>query len=228
MSIKIKTHTSYTYEDGAHSFPIPFEFYEYSAILSITADGQTAVLGCLAQDDSPEDPFEAWDEGTFVQFNSRYMHNTDRPEIEAWKNLVRANSGRIVTHSGTGDNHGPGTTDCYAKSVVTAAMCRGDKHTGENSMAEQLLDRSHGYYIVPSDVPLDKVLDYANSSFETYSSWCNGDVYGVCVWTFTRDGEGWELEDRDECWGYYGYKYASAELADTHAYTFSQLNKLAA
>jgi len=223
----IKRHTSYTWEslDG-ETFHIPFEFsQDGSELFKMSDDGLSAVLGVLDYDESPEDPFDG-DEGEFFQFDNRCIHYTPRPDIEDWKRLIRANSGRIVTHSGTGDNHGPGTTRCYPKSVLTKEMCRGDKRTGENSLAEQLLDNCYGYYIVPEDV--ENVLDYADSALETYSQWCNGDVYGICIWSYTRDfaeydvdGNGvpgeftdWEEPEREECWGFFGYDYAEKELQE--------------
>ena len=109
---------------------------------------------------------------------------------------------------------------------MTPAMCRGDKRTGENSLAEEILDKMDGYYIVPKDA-LDP-LEYAEGSIKTYSQWCNGEVYGVCVWSYVRDfaeydlhGQGipgeytdWEEVNRDECWGFYGYDHAEKELQE--------------
>jgi hypothetical protein len=82
-----------------------------------------------------------------------------------------------------------------------------------------------GYYIVPDDVPEPQ--SYAEGVMETLTQYLTGDVYGVCVWTYTRtytawdiDGNGilgeytaWSEPDRaNECWGHYGYKYAKTEL----------------
>lgn len=224
----IKKHTTYTWEapDG-EVFPIPFEFScNESVMYKISDDGLSAIIGVLDQDQDAQDPFETFDEGEFYQFDRGYKHYCSRPDIEDFKRIVRANPGRVVTHSGTGNNHGPGTARCYPESVITPQMCRGNKRTGENSLAEQLLDNCDGYYIVPEDVT--NVLDYAEGALETYTQWCNGEVYGVCIWAYRRDfaeydldGQGapgefteWEEVDRNECWGHYGYDYAETTLKE--------------
>lgn len=53
--------------------------------------------------------------------------------------------------------------------------------------------------------------DCAKSACKEYTSWCNGDVWGVCVDTF--DLEGNQTED-DACWGYIGSEYAEKEMKD--------------
>lgn len=51
---------------------------------------------------------------------------------------------------------------------------------------------------------------YAKALIEEYNAWCNGDVYGVCVYVIDRiTGE--RIEE-DECWGYIGTDYAESEL----------------
>lgn len=223
----IKKHTTYTWEspDG-EILPIPFEFsQDGSELFRMSDDGLSCILGVLDQDQDPEDPFDG-DEGEFYQFNRHYYHCTAHPDIEDWKRIVRANPGRVFTHDGTGDCHGPGTTYCRVDSIVMPRDCRGDKRTGENSRAEELLDEAGGYYIVPEDATDPR--SYADSALETYSQWCNGDVYGVCIWSYTRDfaeydldGNGvpgeftdWEEPEREECWGFFGYDYAEKELQE--------------
>lgn len=46
---------------------------------------------------------------------------------------------------------------------------------------------------------------------ETYTSWCNGDCYGVVVVTCEADGS---MIDSDECWGYIGHEYAEQTLKE--------------
>ncbi len=220
MSVrKRSTYTLEYYEreyDTNHNFPLPLNPEDDPQDVYISANGLKAVLAFLVPDESPEDPFEG-DEGEFYQFNGSYMHDCQRPELEDWKRIARDNPNRVVTHSGAGNCHGPGTTYCRPYTVVTPAMCRGDKRTGENSAAEVALDNCYGYYIAPADVPLDQVLNYAAGVLETYSQWRNGEVYGICVWTYERDSiaDSWEEPERNECWGYYGYSgYTAKTLAD--------------
>ena len=221
MNHKVKTRTSYTLEDGGNSFELPLEINEYTAQVMYTADGQTAIVGALSTDDCPEDPFEMYDEGEFFQFNSRYKHDTHRPDVEDWKRIVRQNKGRVVTVDRCGEGYSAGT-------LVLPADCRGDRITGENSRAESLLDDADGYYIAPEDAT--NAADYAAGAIAEYSAWCEGDVYGVCVWTYHKEGDEWELDEqnRNEVWGHYGYDYAKDSLDDEMKATFDSLNKAAA
>ncbi|WP_199028466.1 hypothetical protein [Ralstonia sp. ASV6] len=52
----------------------------------------------------------------------------------------------------------------------------------------------------------------ANSSLEEFSDWANGNVYGVCVYHFDRDGE--RLGEGEAIWGLIGTEYAERELAE--------------
>lgn len=53
--------------------------------------------------------------------------------------------------------------------------------------------------------------EIAKSAAEEYTSWCNGDCYGVVVAIFDRYGE---ILDEDACWGYIGDDYAYQALQD--------------
>ena len=205
--MSIKKYSTYTYEHDGETFPLPFDPEGGPEKVYVAENGLKAILAFLVRDDSPADPFEEFDEGDFYQFNNRYKHYTPRPDIEEFKRIVRDNPGRVVTVDSYGDGYRAGE-------LVTSKMSRGDKRTGENSKAEKLLDYSDGYYISPEDAT--DYYQYAKGSIETYSSWCEGDVYGVIIWEYKRDSiaKSWEDPDRNECWGYYGYAYAGQVLAE--------------
>lgn len=66
--------------------------------------------------------------------------------------------------------------------------------------------------VVPDDVFVDDgqtfrdaCLAYATAALEEYSSWCNGDVWGVVHNYVTVDGK---VVDADACWGYIGHDHA--------------------
>lgn len=206
MSTTTWTHNSYTLEIDGHEFNIPWPVLEDTIILKLSADGLTARLGSLSQDEDPEDPFEG-EEGEFFQFDPRKIHHVTRPEPEDFKRIIRANPGRVFT------------VDCYEHSDIFYKVADGpftveetkDKKHGD--YLELCLNRAGGYYIAPEDVT--DPAKHAESALKTYSSWCNGDVYGVCVWTYTRAtiNDAWGEPNRDaECWGFIGYDYASQEL----------------
>ncbi len=59
------------------------------------------------------------------------------------------------------------------------------------------------------------VIDRARSACQEYTSWCNGDCYGVVIDVYTFDGEQWISEDDgDSCWGFIGYSYAQEQLKE--------------
>lgn len=56
--------------------------------------------------------------------------------------------------------------------------------------------------------------DLAEQACEVYTTWCNGECYGVCIAVFDADGT--ERDDRaEECWGFIGGDYAQEELQRT-------------
>ena len=208
----IKTHTSYTWTtpDG-EELEVPWEFLPDSELYKISEDGLSCVLGSLTQDDSPLNPVEDWDNGELVIFDRK----SDRPGLESWKRIVRANSGRVMSIA-----HNDYNSTAHVRDCLTSKDCR-----GADSLAENELESMDGYYIVPKDVPEPQ--SYAEGVMETLTQYYQGDVYGVCVWTYTRTYAAWDINGDDipgeytawsepdrerECWGFYGYKYAETEL----------------
>jgi hypothetical protein len=60
----------------------------------------------------------------------------------------------------------------------------------------------------------DRRTEIARSLLDTYTSWCNGDVWGVCH--FVIDPDTGETVEDDACWGYIGDEYALEELNSGH------------
>ena len=212
-----RTATTYFEKDG-HTFELPFTGDFYRERLHVTDDGLTAVLGMLCQDEDAEDPFDG-DDGDFYQFDGGCIHHTTRPGIDAFKRLIRENPGRVFTHNGTGNWHGPGTTRCLVTAgpftVADTKNPKNRKIANQYSTAENALYDASGYYIIPEDAT--DPLKHAQGALDTYSAWCNGEVYGVVVWVYTRENDDadWGEPDRDsECWGYIGSDYAEQELED--------------
>jgi len=61
--------------------------------------------------------------------------------------------------------------------------------------------------VVPDDVTDPRA--YAVGMLDTYTSWCNGDVYGIVSCTVTPDGT---VSERSECWGFIGHEHAEESL----------------
>jgi len=195
----IKSYTYHYYEDkDGNSFPIPFEMDDYSILLHI--QGDKAILGCLAHDEYPDDPIDNFDEGGFHQFNDHYVHSTPRPDVDEFKRIVRSNPGRVVLiHERSG-----------GQGYFADDTALGIHDTKTDAILE--IENADGYYIAPDDVT--DPAKYAKGVMEEYSAWCEGDVWGICIWQYTKEGDEWELdeESRDECWGFFGRKYAEEEL----------------
>ena len=65
----------------------------------------------------------------------------------------------------------------------------------------------------------ERVVELARQACEEYTSWCNGDCYGVIVEKFVQNGVDdldepvWEqVEEIENCWGFIGYQYAMKEM----------------
>ena len=213
MSIKKHTYTAYTLDDGANSFPLPFDVCDShpEPLIYISADGLSAVVSCLALDESPADPFTEWDEGTFRQFDRSCIHYTPRPSQSAMLSIIRDNPGRVFYISSCGDGY---ALDSAAPLRLRDALT---------------VDDADGYYIVPEDAT--DPASYAKGALETYSAWCSGDVYGIMSWRYIRPTQlsPWTLDEdsRDtECWGFYGRAYALQELQALHAEAVKSLQLL--
>lgn len=197
--MSIRKHITYDYKENEEVFPIPFTFEEDTDKLHI--QGDKAILAALVQDDYPEDPLAVFEEGEFYQFNSRNVHYEPRPDVDEFKRIVRQNPGRVVLiYSRSGD---------YGYFPDSTAF---DIHDTKTDRILEIED-ADGYYIAPEDVT--DPAKYAKGVMAEYSAWCTGDVWGIVYWSYDRtvDGE-WELDEetRDECWGFYGGKYAQEEM----------------
>lgn len=186
----MRTETRYyhTLEDG-REVELPFD--PEGADITEVRRGNEILLGCLVQDSDAGDPLEEFDEGALMQFDYHQMHDGPRPEVEEFQEVIRENRGRVFYVARTG----------YGYGVSHLALVKN---------AEDI-EEAGGYYIAPADLKRGKqARNYAEGALKEYSAWCEGDVWGVCVWHY--DAKTLELLDRDECWGYYGNKYAGQEL----------------
>lgn len=66
--------------------------------------------------------------------------------------------------------------------------------------------------------PREEMIVDSNKVLDSYSDWCNGDVYGVVVEPVRWNSEDQSFEqvgDEDSCWGYIGHEHATKSLAET-------------
>lgn len=96
---------------------------------------------------------------------------------------------------------------------------------GESSQVDRQWDVSPvaGFMWADDDWGPDvDIEEMARGFLETFTSWCNSDVYGIVhAWFTDQHGTGWTQDDDDEntesCWGFIGHDYAEAELKAEHA-----------
>lgn len=96
------------------------------------------------------------------------------------------------------------------------------RHSNLNisGIIDQQWDVTHGcaLFIAPDDTP--NAAEYCDFVMEDFSSWCNGDIHGICHAVYCKKRGKWELqEDNDQsyaCWGYIGYDNAKRELESEH------------
>lgn len=87
---------------------------------------------------------------------------------------------------------------------------------GESSMVDRQWDVSPvaGFMWADDEWGPDTNMEEAARGFlETYTAWCNGEVYGVIRETFDADLN--QLTD-DSCWGYIGHQYAQEVMKEEH------------
>lgn len=175
-------------EDG-REVELPFDIEGADITEVQTAD--KILIGCIVRDLDPGDPLEEFDDGTLVQFDRHRKHDGMLPELGDFRDLIRENKGRVFYVDNMRDGYAIGH-----RATI--------KNSGD-------IEDADGYYIAPADLkPGKQAANYAKGAMEQYTAWCEGDVWGVCVWEY--DKATLELGDRDECWEYYGSDYAEQEL----------------
>lgn len=215
-----RTNTTHYIEHEGKEFVVPFEVIDGSEI--VTIKGDKAIVSYLSPDSDCEDPFEMI-EGTFVQFNYNYIHSDRKPDIEAFKRLIREYPNRVFTidFKDYGCN---GSDYSVADGPFSVKDTKGERRTGDKSKAEEALDFADGYYVVPEDVPEDIRLSYAEGVMQNYTDWANGNCYGIVHCEFIRVEDKWVMKDDEEAvWCYIG-DYAEKEMKKEHESLIDKLN----
>lgn len=85
----------------------------------------------------------------------------------------------------------------------------------ESSQVDRRWDVAHGvgYLILDTDWAGD-LTEIARNLCDTYTSWCNGDVYGIVH--VRLDPTTGEVLDEESCWGYIGSEYAEQTMKEEH------------
>ncbi len=91
---------------------------------------------------------------------------------------------------------------------------------GESSAVDRQWDvtGTAGWMISDGDWGADVDLEeMARNSLAEYTSWCNGDVWGVVHQEYEETEAGWETwGEYESCWGHIGSEYAESVLTEDH------------
>ena len=179
----MKRYTRFCHEckDGIER-EVPFEYIDNCELLESELPNGGYLIAVAVRDQDAPNPVEEFDMGELV-----FFRNTNRDPYN-FGILIRANQNRVFYIS----------EDYYLEERAYLKDLDG------------AFDHA-GYYIVPDDVPPNRRKSYAKGVLQEMRYYRDGEVYGLCYWTYNAAGE---LEDRDECWGFYGSKYATKELTE--------------
>lgn len=97
---------------------------------------------------------------------------------------------------------------------------------GESSQVDRQWDVTAvaGFMWADDDWGADvDIKEMARSFLETYTAWCNGEVYGIVHAHYTdQHGTGWEQDgDEEACWGFIGHEFAETEMKSEHEHTIN-------
>ena len=170
---------------------------------AVTAKRKLFVLN----DESPEDPHEWAGQWLLKQFNSRKYHYADVNDMSyvdddgmlRWNEDIAAKMRVGLAFEVSYFEHGQcrwgvkgmlaGMPDAMWDGVAVAGVLVWGHN--ENDMGAKTVE--------------DRKKE-AEQFLETYTAWCNGDVYGYRI----EDGDG---EMLDSCYGYYGYADMEVQVA---------------
>lgn len=197
---------SSAYDSLSETYGVEFENFVHERHdrdvydIEVSHTPTSIIVGCLKVDQSPMDFFEDDDgSGTFKKFSSV----DSRDEFLA--TLKKSSLFYLVDKYEHGNVH-------YSISNT-------------QNYPDQRWDVSHGCAVyIPCDYiqdeykkakkkmtvaeAKDKFIKDSNSVLDSYSDYCNGEVYGYSVVTYDKQGK--SLSE-DECWGFIGNKNANDE-----------------
>ena len=196
---------SSAYDDLAEKYETSFDNYIHETSrdaydVEVIETPTTIIVGCLKHDSSPMDFFEDDDgQGTFKEFRS-----VDERD-EFLSTLKKSSLFYLV--------------DKYAHGNVHYSI------SNTRNYPDQRWDVAHGCAVfIPCDYIQDeykkskkqmtvaeakaKYIADSNSTLESYSDYCNGEVYGYSVVVYDKQCK---VIEEQECWGYIGNKNANDE-----------------
>lgn len=199
--MKIKSKTIHSLEVDGRELELTHRPSEGS-VITAEKDGKLTV-GYLVQDDDCGNPLEDCDGiGAIKSLSRRHRNHIDREEAE-----------QILSDD----------LDAVALSYFEHGLCKWDVEGSMGGMPDFQWDGvSFAGVWIPDTCVRESytgqdgktrrewMIEQAASACKEYTSWCNGDCWGVCVDVFdAKTGD--KLSD-DACWGYVGSEWAEQEL----------------
>lgn len=159
------------------------------------------IIGMLNDDNDPQEYFESDEgEGSLIHFRNAEVRDLEVAKLSKTKKLFY-----LVSKYAHGNVH---------YSVAGTNGYGNDRYDVSHGCAVHIpcayiqsefrkMKRTHG-----EGEAYEHFLQVANNTLNSYSDWCNGEVYGYTVLTFDKKGN--EL-DNEQCWGYVGRENAENE-----------------
>lgn len=181
-----------------------FDLSDYSPSydsLEIIRTEDKIIVGMLNDDTDPQEYFESDEgEGSLIQFRSAAERDLEVAKLSRTKKLFY-----VVSKFAHGNVHySVSGTNSYGNDRFDVAQgCAVHIPSSYIQSEYRKMKRTHG-----EGEAYEHFLKVANQTLDSYSDWCNGEVYGYTVITFDKAGN--EL-DVEQCWGYVGKENAEKE-----------------
>jgi hypothetical protein len=177
--------------------------------IEVAQTPSTIIVGCLKIDNNPLDFFEN-DEGagTFKEFSNV----SDRDNFLA--TLKKSSLFYLV------DKYQHGNVHYSVSNTRDYPDSRWDVSYGCavfipcNDIQEQYKKAKKKMSVAEAK---KKFINDSNAVLNSYSDYCNGQVYGYSIVTYDKKGK---VLSEDECWGLIGYDYATKEKTSIMQYQF--------
>lgn len=190
--------------------------YADSVIVRAGDEPNTVIVGYLSPDNDPQSFFDDDGIGELKEFRSETERDDFVKEVKRGRKIAL-----IVDKYAHGNVHySVQNTAGYPDRRWDVAPCGvfvpcdDVQKTYRSAMrkASKAIDteaRSQAQVAAWNDLVRD-----TNAILDSYSKWCNGEVFGVVTetWAWESDSKSFEMTSNDACWGFIGSEQAKSEL----------------
>jgi len=173
-----------------------------STIFFKQASNSETVFGYLMHDQDPQPFFEDGEDvlGQLIKFKSQdHLDNTiEKLEKKKLFFMVDKYEHGSVHYSVSGTQNYPDQRWDVSKNCAVFIPCKYTQSEYKKEVKINGVEKAR-----------EKFLKETNDTLNSYSDWCNGDVYGVAVHRIDKEGK---LHEEYTSWGYIGQKNAEDEL----------------